>query len=93
VEDLVDTGNTLSKTLNTLRKEGAADVKLFAMFNKWECRKEHAKDMVVDFLGYDIPNYWLVGWGMDYRQRFRAVKHVVELSEAGKKYCENFGSE
>ncbi len=80
VEDLVDTGNTLSKMLNTLKKFEAADIKLFAMFNKFECRKENAKDMVIDFCGFDIPNYWLVGWGMDYKQRFRAIKHVVELN-------------
>ena len=49
-------------------KCGANDVKIFAFLNKAVCRKEEAKDLKVDMVGYEIPNFWIVGYGIDYNQ-------------------------
>ena len=57
----------------TLKKIGAKDTKIFVLMNKYECRIEAAKDLYLDFCGYEVENWWVVGYGIDYSEKFRGL--------------------
>ena len=80
VEDIVDTGNTLSYLLDNLGKRGAASVKLCALLDKPERR---IKDVHVDYTGFEIPDAFVVGYGLDYAQKYRNLPYIgiVELEK------------
>ncbi|MCR5302359.1 MAG: hypoxanthine phosphoribosyltransferase [Lachnospiraceae bacterium] len=73
VEDIVDTGNTLSYLLDNLEKRGASSVKLCALLNKPERR---LKDVNVDYTGFIIPDAFVVGYGLDYAQKYRNLPYI-----------------
>ena len=73
VEDIVDTGNTLSYLLDNLQKRGSASVKLCALLNKPERR---LKDVKVDYTGFIIPDAFVVGYGLDYAQKYRNLPYI-----------------
>ncbi len=73
VEDIVDTGNTLSYLLDNLQKRGSASVKLCALLNKPERR---LKDVKVDYTGFIIPDEFVVGYGLDYAQKYRNLPYI-----------------
>src|ERR1700730_8102284 len=68
VEDIVDTGLTLSYLLANLKSRGAASVKLVALLDKYERREN---DVTIDYLGFKIPDAFVVGYGVDYAARYR----------------------
>jgi hypoxanthine phosphoribosyltransferase len=76
VEDILDTGLTLSWLLSNLRSRGAESVEVFTLL-----RKPEAVQMPVDprYVGFDIPNVFVVGYGLDYGERFRNLRQVVVL--------------
>ncbi len=78
VEDIIDTGRTLSYLLDNLRKRGPKSLKLCALLDKPERR---VTDVKVDYRGFEIPDEFVVGYGMDYDQRYRNLPFigVVEL--------------
>ena len=73
VEDIVDTGNTLSYLLDNLQKRGSASVKLCTLLNKPERR---LKDVKVDYTGFVIPDAFVVGFGLDYAQKYRNLPYI-----------------
>ncbi|MCR5686941.1 MAG: hypoxanthine phosphoribosyltransferase [Lachnospiraceae bacterium] len=73
VEDIVDTGNTLSYLLDNLQKRGSSSVKLCALLDKPERR---IKDVKVDYTGFVIPDAFVVGYGLDYAQKYRNLPYV-----------------
>ena len=73
VEDIVDTGNTLSYLLDNLQKRGSASVKLCTLLNKPERR---IKDVNVDYTGFVIPDAFVVGFGLDYAQKYRNLPYI-----------------
>lgn len=73
VEDIVDTGRSLSYLLDVLKDRGAADVKLCALLDKPERR---VVDIKADYTGFKIPDEFVVGYGMDYAQRYRNLPYV-----------------
>ena len=68
VEDIVDTGLTLNYLLANLKSRGAASVKLAALLDKFERRE---KEVPIDYLGFQIPDKFVVGYGLDYAERYR----------------------
>ena len=76
VEDIVDTGLTLSYLLANLESRGAASVKLAALLDKFERRE---KDVNIDYLGFQIPDAFVVGYGLDYAERYRNLPYVGVL--------------
>lgn len=85
VEDLIESGRTLTKTKNALIKAGAKSVKILCGLDKYTCRAELAKDLVIDFCGFKIENWWIVGYGVDYNDCFRGLKHIYSLNDLAKK--------
>ncbi len=77
VEDIVDSGLTLSWLLANLESRGAASVRVCALL-----RKPDAARIVVpvSYLGFDIPNEFVVGYGLDYAERYRNLKAVAVLA-------------
>ena len=77
VEDIVDTGLTLDYLLRILKSRKPASLKVCALLNKNDRRKVKVK---VDYLGFDIPNKFVVGYGLDYEGKFRNVPYVFTLN-------------
>ena len=73
VEDIVDTGLTLNYLLANLKSRGAASVKLAALLDKFERRE---KQVPIDYLGFQIPDKFVVGYGLDYAERYRNLPFI-----------------
>lgn len=73
VEDIVDSGRTLSYLLDMLRERGAADVKLCALLDKPDRR---VVDVKVEYTGFQIPDEFVVGYGLDYDQKYRNLPYI-----------------
>ncbi len=80
VEDIVDSGRTLSYLLELLGQRGTKSLKLCALLDKPERR---VVDVNVDYTGFEIPDEFVVGYGLDYDQRYRNLPYigVIELGE------------
>lgn len=76
VEDIVDTGLTLSYLLANLKSRGAASVKLVALLDKFERRE---REVEIDYLGFKIPDHFVVGYGLDYAERYRNLPFIAVL--------------
>lgn len=80
VEDIVDTGRTLRRLREYYRNEGAASVAVAALLYKPDADQVgHAPE----FLGFEIPNRFVIGYGLDYRHRGRNLPSVYVLAEEG----------
>ena len=75
VEDIVDTGHTLRYLHQILQGRRPASLKTCALVRKIRERVE----VPVDYLGFDIPDVWVVGYGLDYADRYRTLPYVAEL--------------
>lgn len=73
VEDIVDTGKTLVEVIRMLYNKGAKDVKIVALLDKPERRTE---DVRADYLGFTIKNEFVIGYGLDYNQKYRNLPYV-----------------
>ncbi|MEJ7711504.1 MAG: hypoxanthine phosphoribosyltransferase [Pyrinomonadaceae bacterium] len=78
VEDIVDTGLTLSYLLSNLRARGAASVKLVALLDKHERRE---RVVPIDYIGFEIPDAFVVGYGLDFAERYRNLPYVGVVKE------------
>ena len=76
VEDIVDTGLTLSYLLANLKSRGAESVKLAALLDKYERRE---KEVPIDYLGFQIPDKFVVGYGLDFAERYRNLPYIAVL--------------
>lgn len=75
VEDIVDTGHTLRYLHQILEGRSPASLKTCALVRKIRDQV----DVPVDYLGFDIPDVWVVGYGLDYADRYRTLPYVAEL--------------
>lgn len=73
IEDIVDSGRTLSYLLDMLRSRGAADVRLCTLLDKPDRR---VVDVKVDYTGFEIPDEFVVGYGLDYDQKYRNLPYI-----------------
>src|SRR5687768_13552640 len=78
VEDIVDTGLTLSYLFANLRSRGARSVKLAALLDKWERRQ---REVPIDYLGFKIPDAFVVGYGLDFAERYRNLPYIAILKD------------
>jgi hypoxanthine phosphoribosyltransferase len=77
VEDIIDSGLTLSWLLGNLRTRGAESVEICALFRKPDAAKI---EVDVKYIGFDIPNEFVVGYGLDYAERYRNLRDVAVLA-------------
>lgn len=73
VEDVIDTGLTLNYLLRTLRAREPASLEVCVLFNK---TKRRLIDLPLKYIGFDLPDQLVVGWGLDYRERYRNLPFV-----------------
>ena len=76
VEDIVDTGLTLSRLVTMLQQRGAASVKVCCLLDKSAGREVPVQ---LDYVGFEIPNHFVVGYGLDYAEHYRNLPGVAVL--------------
>lgn len=76
VEDIVDTGLTLLYLLQNLRSRNPASLKVCTLLDKPERR---TVEIVPDYLGFSIPNAFVVGYGLDYAEKYRNLPYIAVL--------------
>jgi len=79
VEDIVDSGLTLSWLVANLRSRGPASVEVCALMRKPDAIKQ---DVDVRYLGFDIPRDFVVGYGLDYAEKYRNLPFVATLKRS-----------
>ena len=75
VDDIVDSGVTLDYLMRMLRARGPASLKICALTRK----PRVSADAPLDYLGFDIPDRWVVGYGLDYGNRWRTLPYIGVL--------------
>ena len=78
VEDIVDTGLTLSWLKSNLQSRGTNSVEILTMLRKPEAAKV---DVQVKYVGFDIPNEFVVGYGLDYNEKYRNLDYIGILAK------------
>ncbi len=73
IEDIVDSGRTLSYLLEMLNDRGPASLKLCTLLDKPDRR---VRDVRVDYTGFQIPDEFVVGYGLDYNQKYRNLPYI-----------------
>lgn len=78
VEDIVDTGLTLSYLVDVLRRRRPASLKVCALLDKPSRRRTHVE---LDYVGFEIPDAFVVGYGLDYKGLYRNVPYIFVFRE------------
>ncbi len=76
IEDIIDSGRTLSYLMDTLKRREPASLRLCTLLDKEERR---VVDVNVDYVGFKIPDEFVVGYGLDYAQKYRNLPYVGVL--------------
>jgi len=78
VEDIIDSGVTLQYLIKYLKARKPRSIEIACLLNKPERRKV---EIEVKYLGYDVPDYFLVGYGLDYAEKYRNLPYIAVLKE------------
>jgi len=81
IEDIVDTGITLNYITKLLSERNAASLKICTLLDKRSCRKI---DLDLDYVGYQIPDHYVVGYGLDYENKYRNLPYIAVFKESSK---------
>lgn len=82
VEDIIDTGLTLTRLVEILGSRGANSIKIATFLDKPEPRIN--KELKVDYCGFEIPNRFVVGYGLDVAGRYRNLPHIGVILDPDK---------
>ncbi|XP_022249862.1 hypoxanthine-guanine phosphoribosyltransferase-like isoform X2 [Limulus polyphemus] len=86
VEDIVDTGKTMQVLLEILEKKQPKSIKVASLLVK---RTSSSSGFQPDYVGFEIPDRFIVGYALDYNEYFRDLNHVCVISEHGKQKYSN----
>lgn len=78
IEDIIDSGGTLNHLYHTIQEREPASLGACVLVRKK--RQQHPLQIPVNFIGFEIPDVWVVGYGLDYDNRFRTLPYIAELS-------------
>ena len=78
VEDIVDTGHTIELVLQLLKNKGAHDVKTVTLLDKPSRREA---DVEAEFIGFEIPNEFVIGFGLDFDEHYRQLPYIGILKD------------
>ncbi len=81
VEDIVDSGRSMHYLFEILKSRGAKSLKLCALLNKADRR---VTEVNIDYLGFEIPDKFVVGYGLDYAQKYRNLPYIGVVTPEGK---------
>ena len=76
VEDIVDTGHTLAYLMRLLRARGPASLRTCTLLHKPD---RNEADVQVDYVGFEIPDTWVVGYGLDFAERHRTLPNICSI--------------
>ncbi|HNT23668.1 MAG TPA: hypoxanthine phosphoribosyltransferase [Anaerolineales bacterium] len=76
VEDILDSGRTLRYLYQVLQWHNPASLRTCVLLRK----RRDIGNVPIDYVGFDIPDAWVVGYGLDYADRFRTLPYIAELS-------------
>jgi hypoxanthine phosphoribosyltransferase len=76
VEDIVDTGHTLAYLKRLLKTRNPASLTTCTLLHKPDRTEQ---EVAIEFLGFTIPDVWVVGYGLDYAERYRTLPYIGEL--------------
>lgn len=79
VEDLIDTGLTMKEIKDYLLKRGARSVRICALLNKAQRRVVQVQ---IDYLGFEVPDEFIIGYGIDYAEYYRNLPYVATLKRS-----------
>ncbi|MGV9199622.1 MAG: hypoxanthine phosphoribosyltransferase, partial [Promethearchaeia archaeon] len=78
VEDIIDTGITMDFLINYLNERNPASIKICALTSKPARRK---REISIDYLGFEVPDKFLVGYGLDFNERYRNLPGIYYLKK------------
>ncbi len=78
VEDILDTGKTLAFVKKAVLAQNPKTVKICTLLNK---KIEKSADVQADYIGFDVDNVFVVGYGLDYSQKYRNLPYIAEIKE------------
>lgn len=78
VEDIVDTGKTLEKVTEMFKNKGAKEIKIVTLLDK-PARREKAIE--ADYIGFVVPDEFVIGYGLDYNQKYRNLPYIGVIKE------------
>jgi len=81
VEDIIDSGNTLSKLKKMLSERNPASLRIVTLLDKPE-RRNPDIDISVDYSGFSIPDEFVVGYGLDYAEKYRNIPYIGILKRS-----------
>ena len=81
VEDIVDSGLTAQHLVKTLAQKKPSSIKVCTLLSKPDGR---TVDLVIDYVGFKIPNKYVVGYGLDYQQKYRNLPYLAVLDMEGE---------
>lgn len=81
IEDIIDSGNTLSKLKKMLSERNPASLKIVTLLDKPD-RRNPEIDMKVDYCGFSIPDEFVVGYGLDYAEKYRNIPYIGVLKRS-----------
>ena len=76
VEDILDSGNTLSYLISAFKARGTRSVSTAVFLDKPE---RHETEVPIEYKGFTIPDVWVVGYGLDYKEKHRTLPYVAEM--------------
>jgi hypoxanthine phosphoribosyltransferase len=76
VEDILDSGYTLDYLCRNFAARNVASLKTVVLLDKPDRRKV---DVELDYVGFAIPDVWVVGYGLDYAERYRTLPYIAEM--------------
>ncbi|MHC4122665.1 MAG: hypoxanthine phosphoribosyltransferase [Planctomycetota bacterium] len=79
VDDIYDTGLTLKNVVEKLKEQQPKDVKTCVLLDK---DIEKQQEMEIDFAGMKVPNKFLIGYGLDYKEQYRELPYIAELNQS-----------
>lgn len=81
VEDIVDSGKTLAYFINLLKEKNPKSIKICSFLDKKERREA---DITADYVGFDIPCGFVIGYGLDYAEKYREFPFLAEIIDPEK---------
>ena len=82
IEDIFDSGSTIMRTRESLLSFGPADLRFSTIFHK-KNPKNLKHSFFADYIGFIIPDFFVIGYGMDYNELFREMSHLCVISQEG----------
>lgn len=77
VDEIIDTGHTVARLMSSIKKENANSISICTLLNKRSAREV---EIQTDYVGFDIPNVFVIGYGLDFKEHFRNLPFIRELT-------------